>query len=459
MKIMINQNEEIQETEVIINCSSLDRRIRNLTDYIRQYSTSLEGSIGNSTYYVSLDSVLYIDSVDKKTFFYDRNKIYSSQYTLSELQEKLKNTLFVRISKNCIVNLAYVRCTIPCTNRRLELVMTNGEHLIVGRAYFENFRQRNQAYHSDAFLIPAFPAKEIFEHDLERSVYNAGKIIGFSDCPKRVVALSYEAAELLAALGAAERLVAIMSAESGVEYVLPQWRPALENIPIVTNDSKCVPTLSGLRDLNADFIFGSYYALCTLKRKNLSSSDNWGINLYISEGTIPERANMESVYKDILNIGRIFHVEKQAIDMVEQFRTRVRVITRELLYRNPVSVFVYDSGLKAPRTSMKYTLENHLISIAGGKNIFGDDPRVHGVVTWEQIAENAPDVIVVHDYIDLLNAEEKISHLKNQRELKDVPAVRNNRFVVLSQLEVLPGIQNVNAIEKLIRGFFPDLLL
>lgn len=53
----------------------------------------------------------------------------------------------------------------------------------------------------------------------------------FPHCPKRVVALSYEAAELLAALGAAERLVAIMSAESGVEYVLPQWRPGVREYP------------------------------------------------------------------------------------------------------------------------------------------------------------------------------------------------------------------------------------
>ena len=95
MRVSINQNSNIKETEIIINCTKVDARVRNLTNYIRQYSTSLEGTIEDSTYYVPLDSVLYIDSVDKKTFFYDRYRIFSSPYTLSELEEKLENTLFV----------------------------------------------------------------------------------------------------------------------------------------------------------------------------------------------------------------------------------------------------------------------------------------------------------------------------------------------------------------------------
>ena len=134
MRVSINQNSNIKETEIIINCTKVDARVRNLANYIRQYSTSLEGTIEDSTYYVPLDSVLYIDSVDKKTFFYDRYRIFSSPYTLSELEEKLENALFVRISKNCLVNLAYISSTSPYENHRMQAVMSNGEHLIVARS-------------------------------------------------------------------------------------------------------------------------------------------------------------------------------------------------------------------------------------------------------------------------------------------------------------------------------------
>ncbi len=130
LKLTINQNAHIQETEITINCAAIDSRIRNLANYLRQYSASLEGKIDDSTYYVPLDSILYIDSVDRRTFFYDRHRIFSSRYTLSELEEKLENTQFIRISKCCMVNLAYVQRTCPYENHRLEVVMSNGEHLI-----------------------------------------------------------------------------------------------------------------------------------------------------------------------------------------------------------------------------------------------------------------------------------------------------------------------------------------
>ena len=52
LKLIINQNDSLQETEIIINCAVLDRRIRNLADFIGQYSTSLEGIVDGVSYYI-----------------------------------------------------------------------------------------------------------------------------------------------------------------------------------------------------------------------------------------------------------------------------------------------------------------------------------------------------------------------------------------------------------------------
>lgn len=146
MKITIHQREGLQETEVIIRCAKMEPRIRDLAEYIRQSASSLEGRVDDATYYVPLDSILYIDSVEKKTFFYDKDRVYHSQFSLHELEGRLGETVFVRINKACIVNLFHVDHTIPRTNRRLELVMTNGERLMVTRTYFNQFKQRNEVY-------------------------------------------------------------------------------------------------------------------------------------------------------------------------------------------------------------------------------------------------------------------------------------------------------------------------
>lgn len=459
LKLTINQNAHIQETEITINCAAIDSRIRNLANYLRQYSASLEGKIDDSTYYVPLDSILYIDSVDRRTFFYDRHRIFSSRYTLSELEEKLENTQFIRISKCCMVNLAYVQRTCPYENHRLEVVMSNGEHLIAARSCRDSLKAKLREFHADTFYAAApFAPREIFAHCPERSVYNAGKLLSFPSSPKRAAALSYESAEILAALGLAERLIAISPAESTLEYVLPQYRSILNHVPLLTEQNRGVPTLKELKELDADFIFGTYYALHYLERVASAKVSDYQINLYVSEGTIPERATMEGVYRDILNIGRIFHVEDRSIELVEQFRKRIAVMTRSITLQKPVRVFVYDSGESVPYTSMKGTLENHLIALAGGQNIFGAIEKVSGTVAWEQIAQAAPEVIVVHDYVDMRSAQQKIELLNSRKELENVPAIRNGRFVIVSQNEIFPGVQNVNAVEKFIRAFHPGLL-
>ena len=72
MKLIVNENLNISETEVVINCSVIDDRLRNLVDYLRQYSYSHMGTLGDSQYFVSVENILYIDSMDKSTFFYDK---------------------------------------------------------------------------------------------------------------------------------------------------------------------------------------------------------------------------------------------------------------------------------------------------------------------------------------------------------------------------------------------------
>ncbi len=43
MKITVNQDYHYDETEVIINCRIIDKRLEKLLDTIRQYTVSLDG--------------------------------------------------------------------------------------------------------------------------------------------------------------------------------------------------------------------------------------------------------------------------------------------------------------------------------------------------------------------------------------------------------------------------------
>ena len=54
--------------------------------------------------------------------------ITRAQGKLSALEEKLANTTFVRISKNCIVNTAWLKSVSPLWNHRLEALLKNGDY-------------------------------------------------------------------------------------------------------------------------------------------------------------------------------------------------------------------------------------------------------------------------------------------------------------------------------------------
>ena len=129
MKLTINQNKALSDLEITINCPAIDRKVRNLIDYIRQYSSSLSGIIDGMTIPVPLDTILYVESVDRKTFFYDKRRVFRARESLTELEALLENNLFERISKNCIVNIAQIASTYALDNHRVGIVLKINERL------------------------------------------------------------------------------------------------------------------------------------------------------------------------------------------------------------------------------------------------------------------------------------------------------------------------------------------
>lgn len=142
MKITINQDMACTEDEIIINCSYLDERLKKLIELVRQYSFSMELFKDNESYHVPLEKIFYFDSADGKTFAYTKDRIYDAKESLGELEEKLRTTPFVRISKNCILNSSCLLKVKPMVNHRLEATLKNDEKVIVSRNYIQELKEK-----------------------------------------------------------------------------------------------------------------------------------------------------------------------------------------------------------------------------------------------------------------------------------------------------------------------------
>lgn len=138
VKLTVHEVPDAAETEIAIYCQSIDERLQRLIRQIRQYTYIFQAKTESGQCLVPAEKIYYIDSVDSKTFLYAEKDIYNSPETLSELENKLLDSTFVRVSKNCILNIAFLKSVQPLWNNRLEAHLINGEKLIITRHYIKN---------------------------------------------------------------------------------------------------------------------------------------------------------------------------------------------------------------------------------------------------------------------------------------------------------------------------------
>ncbi len=135
MKIHINEDSSLKETEITINCNKITTEVEKMISMLRVMDLKLTGRRDDQTYILDASKVLYIDTVDKKTFFYTKKDIYESELKLYELEEQLASLDFIRSSKSCIINFNQINSIKADIDGKLLVTMSNQEKLFVSRQY------------------------------------------------------------------------------------------------------------------------------------------------------------------------------------------------------------------------------------------------------------------------------------------------------------------------------------
>ena len=135
MKIRINDRPDIQEIEVIINCVADDPLVNKIISALNTVDAKLLCRRQGETFQLGLADILYIESVDRKTFLYTEEQVYETDRRLYELEDYLKDHSFFRTSKTTIINLRRTKSIRPEIGATLLLTMDNQEKIIVSRQY------------------------------------------------------------------------------------------------------------------------------------------------------------------------------------------------------------------------------------------------------------------------------------------------------------------------------------
>ncbi|WP_408055856.1 ABC transporter substrate-binding protein [Streptomyces lycii] len=284
------------------------------------------------------------------------------------------------------------------------------------------------------------------------TVDNCGTRTTYEKPPSRVVTVHQHPAELMLALGLRDRMVGTSFPDSPV---LPELR---EDYAAVPELAKKEPSFETVLNAEPDFVYGGYgSAFAEREGRSRQAFADAGIDTYLNREYCGKRqVSMEDTYDEIRTIGSIFGVRERADRLVAGLRKRVADTARAVRGASPVPVFVYDSGEKSAFTAGGKSLGTEIVRLAGGRNVFAGLDDVFGDASWEQVVARRPEVIAVYDYAGAGGVARKKEFLLSHPALEDVPAIRNERFVVLPLTATLVGVRAPHAVEDLARGLHPE---
>ena len=291
-------------------------------------------------------------------------------------------------------------------------------------------------------------------------IENMGRIHRYFEAPKRIVCLDYAAAEICAALGAADKITGVTSAEESLADCAKEFRSEIAKAPFLHAHSPelNVPDFRMICDCHPDIVIGTGFSFN--RYGGIADAEEFeakGIHIYAMKATYTLGCNYENVYDDIRNLGKILEATDRAERLVQKMMEEESVLNSMVTPQAaPVRVFVFDSSVSDKALTCGQSLEDYMIRSAGGVNIFGDRQGQFVAVDWTEVAIANPQVILVHSFNSRHDGLQKSALLKQIPEIAETDAILNNRIQILGIKKVFPALDNLETAQYL-AAMFQDI--
>ena len=280
----------------------------------------------------------------------------------------------------------------------------------------ENIKIRNLTKYSLFILVLLFAVFSCGKKEEEKSKANAETKVNEKSEKKydRIVVLDPAVVEMVYLLGGEDKLVGIAKLERS--KIWPEEKTEkVESVGTFIN-----PSLEKIIALKPDLVIESFHSSDAID-KSLSSN-----NIEI----IKIQANsIEDIFKNFQKVAKILGKEKEAEKIIAEKRQKIEEIKKidttekkGLFILAPTPMRVFGKG----------TLPNNIMEMLNIKNIAAGMEGMSPTLTPEYIIKENPDIILtfVKDPQEIVKANPQI---------KDISAIKNNKFVVLETGQILRG--------------------
>ena len=286
------------------------------------------------------------------------------------------------------------------------------------------------------------------------TIQNGERTVTFTKMPEKVLCCHLYAAENMIMLGLADKIVAKNISTNPAEVPLPELADYVKNIREIKN------TFENAVSSGADLVIGQVSAFKDTSWGSYEQFENAKVNCLTITGTIVSDETVEDIYTDIRNLGKIFKVESKAEEVIQKMKDQIAATNakvKDVKDADKPKVFVYDMFKEDQIYTTAAGLESNLIELAGGINT----TRKMADSRWfmcsvEVLVKANPDIIIINDY-GKQTVEEKIGKIKSNPACADIPAVKNDKFLIIPLVEVMQDIRAANACQKMAEYFYPEI--
>lgn len=130
---LIEDKKSILHVQVVYPV--MNATVQQLAEKIKALDLKLAVDDDEKSSYLSVKDIYYIESLERKTFIYTKDKVFRTNKKLYQFVEEYKDLSFVQINKSCLLNIDVLVHVRTLFNSRLEATLDNGEKLIITRTY------------------------------------------------------------------------------------------------------------------------------------------------------------------------------------------------------------------------------------------------------------------------------------------------------------------------------------
>ncbi|MER6678281.1 ABC transporter substrate-binding protein [Streptomyces sp. NPDC000983] len=293
---------------------------------------------------------------------------------------------------------------------------------------------------------------------------NCGHEATLKSAPKRAVSLNQGTTEILLSLGLADRMA---GTATWTDPVMKGLGPANASVPRLADNN---PSFEKVLDAEPDLVTASFVS--TLGKGGVASREQFeelGVPTYVSpsdcaagkdndsggDGSRSEPLTLDTVYGEIRDLARVFGVDERGEKLVASLEKRVRTATAGL-DASDVTLMYWFANSQSPYLAGCCGAPGAITRAVGARNAFDDTHEEWPQIGWETVADRDPDVIVIGDLTrrqqTAETAEAKIRFLETNPATRNLTAVKEQRYVLLSGQSMNPSIRTIEGIEQVAAG-------